>query len=57
MGMAAILVMWPGPFEQIRSQISCHRNIYNVSIKFSFKSNKNIIQKINKGFTNVLTRP
>ena len=57
MGMAAILVMWPGPFEQIRSQISCHRNTYNVSIKFSFKSNKNIIQKINKGFTNVLTRP
>ena len=33
MGMAAILVMWPGPFEQIQFKMS------------SFKSNENIHKK------------
>ena len=32
-----------------RSTISSHRNTYSLPIKFSSKSNKNIIKKINKG--------
>ena len=40
-----------------RSTISSHRNTNSLPIKFSSKSNKNIIQKINKSITDFLTRP
>ena len=40
-----------------RSTISSHRHINSLPIKFSSKSNKNVIQKINKGITAYLTIP
>ena len=42
--------------EELENTLCTYRNTYNLSVKFSSKSDKNIILKINKGLTNFVTR-
>ena len=49
MGMAAILVMWPGPFEQTFVPPSHRSSIWNLSLIGQVVSEKKMFKEYNGG--------